>query len=590
MRTNVRLRTRRASTRHDDGIGLGPDSVEVSARHLCLGGGYATTLIITGYPAEVGAGWLEPLLCYPGRVDVATFVDPLPPAVAADRLRRQLGRLESGRRAGAARGRLEDFEVEAATADARDMAAALARGEIRLFRVALYLTVHATTLDELRDEAAQVRALASSMLLQAQPASFRALQGWASTLPLGVDSLRMRRAFDTPALSAAYPFTSPDLPNPAAASASAPRGILYGLNASSGGLVVWDRWAQDNYNSVVLARSGAGKSYLTKLEALRSLYLGVDVAIIDPEDEYRRPAEAVGGAYLRLGAPGVHLNPFDLPHTGGETDAFTRRALFLHTLIRLMLTEPISPASRAALDRAITATYAAAGITSDPRTWRRPAPLLRDLAATLTADTDPAGHDVAARLAPYVSGSHSGLFTNPTTMRPESHFTVISLKQLPDELKPVGTLLGLDAIWRQVTDSGTQRRRLVIVDEAWLLMRDPEGAKFLFTLAKRARKHWTGLSVVTQDAADVLGSDLGLAIVSNATTQILLRQAPQAIDTVAQAFRLSDGERAYLLAAARGDGLLVAGTQRVAFTGLASEFEHAAATTDPAELAALTDT
>ncbi|TDB89154.1 conjugal transfer protein TraC [Actinomadura sp. KC216] len=562
---------------------VGPDAIEVGTRTLTLSDGVCASFAITGYPAEVGPGWLEPLLTYPGRVEVAVHIDPTPPTVAADRLRRQLARLESSARSDAEHGRLEDFQATAAAEDARGLAAALARGQTKLFRVGLYITVHAPDQEALEAECSQVRALASSLLLDAAPATFRPLQGLTTTLPIGVDGLRMRRTFDTQALAASFPFSSPDLDAPVTDTT-----VLYGINTASSGLVLWDRWGLDNHNSVVLARSGAGKSYLTKLEVLRSLYAGVEVAVIDPEDEYARLCGAVGGSYISLGSPGVQLNPFDLPASNTGTDAFTRRALFLHTLISVLLDEPLDPASKAALDKAIVKVYARAGITSDPRTWTRPAPLLADLATALRDDTEaPRAGEVAARLAPFVTGTHRDLFDGPTTTRPDGHLLVFSLRDLPDELRAAGTLLALDAVWRRVSNPRDRRRRLVVVDEAWLLMREPDGAKFLFRLAKSARKYWCALAVVTQDAADLLGTELGQAVVANATTQILLRQAPQAIDAVGAAFNLSEGERQFLLACSRGEGLLAAGSHRVSFQAIASPAEHSVITSDPAELAAL---
>jgi len=571
---------------------FGPDSIEVHPRALRVGDGWCRSFAVTGYPREVGRGWLEPLCAHPGRLDVAVHIDPVPAALAAERLRRQLARLESGRRADAVKGRLADPDVEVAAEDARELAAGLARGEQKLFRVALVLTVHAGDEKTLEAECARVRALCASMLLDARPATWRSLQGWATTLPLGVDAHGQRRAFDTDALAASFPFASAEL--------SATTGVLYGTTQSGTGLVSWNRFAQDNHNSVILARSGAGKSYLAKLEALRSLYQGIEIAVVDPEDEYRRLAEIVGGAYVHLGAPGVRVNPFDLdtsPGTGAggggpgddplgddpgdepgdalASGPVVRRALFVHTLVAVLLGEKPDPQSAAALDRGIVAAYESAGITADPRSHARPAPLLADLAAALDADGDPAARTLAARLAPYVSGTHRGLFDGPTTTRPDGHLVVFSLRDLPDELKAAGTLLTLDAIWRRVSDPAKRKRRLVIVDEAWLLMAERSGAEFLFRMAKSARKHWAGLTVVTQDAADLLGSPLGQAVVANAATQILLRQAPQTIDTLAESFGLSAGERAYLLGAARGQGLLAAGVDRVAFSALASPAEDA---------------
>jgi type IV secretory pathway VirB4 component len=556
----------------------GPGAVEVGPRFVRVGDGYAATLIVTGYPAEVGPAWLEPLLSWPGRLDVAVHIEPMTTTDAATRLRKQRARLESSRRLDSDKGRLGDPMVDAAAEDAGDLADRLARGAARLFRVGLYLTVHAPTQEELVEAVAEVRAAAASVLLDTQPATWRQLQGWTSTLPLGVDSLRMRRVFDTDALAAMFPLASADLPAPLPGEGVSHGGVLYGLNSDSAGIVWWDRWAQHNHNSVVLARSGAGKSYLVKLELLRSLYDGIQVSVIDPEDEYLRLAEHVGGTTVALGTTGVRVNPLDLPAGDRRPDALTRRALFLHTLIAVLLGEQPPPMERAALDRAIIATYTAAGITNDPTTWTRPAPLLRDLATQLASTGSEAATNLAARLTPWVDGSFRDLFDGPTTTHPAGHLVVWSTRQLPDELRAPGMLLALDAIWRDVDlPHATGRRatrRLVVVDEAWTLLKDGEGAKFLYRLSKAARKRSAGVAVITQDAADLLGSDLGQAVIANAATQILMRQAPQAIDQIAETFALTGGEARRLLAASRGEALLLSGTFRVGFTVVSSPAEH----------------
>lgn len=574
-----------------------PDAVSIDARHLHVGTDWVSSFAITGYPREVHPGWLQPLLTYPGRLDVALHVEPIDPATAASRLTKQLAKLESGRRHSADHGRLPDPQLEVATEDAYDLSARLARGEGKLFRVGLYLTIHASSKQALADEVAAIRSVCASLLLDAKHTTYRSLQGWVSTLPMGMDLIGMRRTFDTSALSAAFPFTSPDLPPADPTSVAAPSGVLYGFNVGSQGLVHWDRFALDNHNSVILGRSGAGKSYLVKLELLRSLYRGIEIHVIDPEDEYARLAAAVGGTYVHLGGQGVRLNPFDVPiHTrpdGRRTapkDALIRRSLFLHTVVSVLLGTELAASERAALDRGITATYHKAGITADARTWTRPAPTLRDLRDTLAGQRkDPAAGELAARLHPWVQGAFKQLFDGPTTTNPEGHLVVFSLRDLPEELKAIGTLLTLDAVWRRVSHPAIRTPRLVVVDEAWLLMNQPAGAQFLFRMAKAARKHWAGLTVATQDTADVLGSDLGKAVVANAATQILLRQASQTIDEITQTFDLSAGERHFLLTADRGQGLLCAGTQRVAFQSTASPTEHSLVTSDPAELAAHAD-
>lgn len=564
-----------------------PSAVQVGARSVQVGDGHCACLVVSGYPAEVGAGWLESLLSYPGRLDVAMHIEPVPPAVAADGLKKQRGRLESTRRADAARGRLDDPYLDAAAYDAAELATRVARGEARLFRVGLYLTVHASTENELADRVAEVRALAASLLLDTVPATWRQLQGWITSLPLGFDALRMRRMFDTDALAASFPFASPDLPLTAG---NTGMGVLFGLNLASTGVVVWDRWAQDNFNAVILARSGAGKSYLAKLDLLRNLYLGVEAYVVDPEDEYLALADAVGGTVIRPGAPGVRINPLDLNQGDGD-DALYARTKFMQTFVAVLISGgdpgsrgPLSPEEAAALDDAVLAAYRGKGITTDPRSWRRPAPLLADVADALRKG-DAAGRAVAARLRPYVHGSFRGMFDGPTTTVPDGHLVVYAIKDLPDEQRAIGTLLTLDTIWKRIaTDragSPPDVRRLVLVDEAWLLLAGGLGAQFLRRLAKSARKHGAGLTVVTQDAADVLGTDIGRTVVSNADTQILLRQAPQAIGAVAVEFELTDGERAFLLSAGRGDALLVSGPNRCAFRALASDVEHQLLVTGP---------
>ncbi|MFE3196311.1 PrgI family mobile element protein [Nocardia sp. NPDC059240] len=587
-----RIRSRRG--RGGPGSMFAPQSLTIGVRHLEVGSDWVATLAVTGYPREVAPGWLAPLLAHPGRVDLAVHIDPVDPVTAAARLRRQLARLESSRLADASHGRLPNPQIDVAVEDATDLSARIARGEGRLFRVGVYLSVHADSEAELAEEVAAVRTLAASLLIDTCPLTYRAVPAWTTTLPLGLDLVRLERTFDTAALAAAFPFTSPQLPTTDPVTAHQPDGVLYGRDAA-GGLLFFDRFAQEahNHNAVVLGRSGSGKSYLVKSEVLRSLYRGTETIVIDPEDEYRALADAVAGTYLALGAPGVRLNPFDLEiHTrpdgrrSAPPDTLTRRKLFLHTVIRVLLGEQ-SPAQRAVLDTALTATYAANDITDDPTTWTRPAPSLSTLVQQLTACGSSVGAELAAALGPFVTGgAFAGLIDGETTTKPEGGLVVFSLRELPDELKTLGTLLALDVTWRRVANPGLRRPRLVVVDEAWLLMRQTAGAEFLFKAAKSFRKHWAGLTVATQDCADVLSTELGRAIVANAATQILLRQAPQAIDEVSTAFALSDGERGFLLTAARGQGLLALGAHRAVFGSLASDFEDALITTSPQQLAA----
>ncbi|HTZ64721.1 MAG TPA: hypothetical protein VMB51_11515 [Solirubrobacteraceae bacterium] len=554
--------------------------MQVERDCLRTGSVWHRSLAVIGYPREVNQGWLAPLLHAAGELDLTLHIGPIPPALAADRLRRQRARLESSRRIDADRGRLTDPTLSAAAEDADELASALARGESRLFRSALYLSITAPSQEELQERTERARALCASMLLHVVPATFRAWDGWLSTLPLGSDRLRLRRTFDTPALAAGFPFASADPP--------LEDGVLYGLT-DSGAPVLVDRFARTNFNSVVLAYSGAGKSYAAKLEALRLLYRAVQVFILDPEDEYHSLCAAVGGAYLPVTGPNaVALNPLDLPATIEGSRALDERILFLADLIEL-LAGGLGGGELAVLDRSARAAYQAAGITADPATHSRPAPLLADLVRALEAESE-TGKRLAERLSPYATGSHSSLFDRPTSVQPDSHLVCFSLRGLPERMRAPALMLTLDAIWRSL--EGPLRRRVVLVDEAWDLMRETPsatreapGARFLFRLAKKARKRWTGLTTITQDPGDLLDSPLGQAVVNNASQHLLLHQSPQAIDRVGQAFALSAGERSYLLTCPTGNGLLLTGEQRIPLAVKASPAEHELVTSDPAELA-----
>jgi len=573
-------RTRRpARVTEASGSLLGPPALALGHDRVRIGERWRASFAVTGYPREVSRGWLAPLLHAARDADVALHIEAVPPPLAADRLRRQRARLESTRRLEAERGRLSDPTVAAAAEDAEDLAARLARGESKLFRSGLYLSVSAGSRDELEERTERLRSICASLLLHIVPASFRPVEGWLSTLPLGLDRLRLRRAFDTEALAASFPFAAADPPADA-------DGILYGL-AGSGAPLLLDRFARENYNSVLLARSGAGKSYLAKLEALRLLFGGAQVFVIDPEDEYRRLCNAVGGVYLPLaGEQAVTLNPLDLP-AGAGRHALGERTLFLAELIEVLL-GGLASEELPALERAVRASYAGAGVSDDPATHARPAPLLTDLARHLAVDGQ-VGASLAARLEPYATGSHSSLFARPSSAQPDGQLVCFSLRGLPERLKAPALLLCLDAIWRSL--EGPLRKRCVLVDEAWLLMREPAGARFLYRLAKSARKRWCGLTTVTQDAGDLLSSELGQSVIANAATQVLLRQAPQAIERIGEAFNLSAGERRYLLSCPTGSGLLVLanerGEERVPLKVVASAAEHQLVTSDPAELAEL---
>ncbi|MFY7069393.1 VirB4 family type IV secretion system protein [Nocardiopsis changdeensis] len=557
-----------------------PPQIHLHPYHLDTDGHLSRTMIVTGYPRQVRAGWADPLLTYPGDADVSLHLAPIPAPAALRRLRHRRARLESAWRTDTLRGLLEDPHRAAAVTDAADLADRVATGETRMFRLAVYITVHAADPRELDAEVHRLSALAASVLVDLAPAVYRPWAGIRSTLPLGTDALNMGRSVDTDALAALMPLAGADLEAPTGRTA-----VVYGTNAHSGGVVLWDRFhgGLDNYNAVVLARSGAGKSYLAKLELLRSLYTGVQAVVIDPTDEYAHLTAAVGGTRIPLGLPEGRINPFDL--TGGGKQAFTQRALFLTTLITAMVGST-DPQETAALNRAIPTAYAAHGITAtDPATWERTPPVLSDLVTALRRDAESSkdAGSLADRLSAFTDGTHRGLLDGPTTAHPTGHLTTVTLRHLPAELRTVGLLLVLDALWRRITDPATRRPRLIVIDEGWTLLQDPVGARYVFDLAKNARRHWVGLTLLTQDVADLLATDLGRAVAANAATQILLRQAPQNLDAVCDSFHLSHGERHIVATAERGIALLAAGRHRTVFRAVASPVEHRLITTDPTE-------
>ncbi|WP_051326193.1 VirB4 family type IV secretion system protein [Glycomyces tenuis] len=541
-----------------------PDSAVIEARRMAVGDGFAAVLVVTGYPAQLPLGWFEVLVGQHARVTVALHLDGVAAEVAASRLHRRRTRLESARSDAAHRGRLDDPATDAAAEDAAELAGRIARGETRLLRQAVYVTVYAESKDALDLACAKVRSGASAALLDARPATFRQVPGLLACTPLGVDGVGAARTVDVDTAAASFPFASADVPGSVTEDA-----VLCGVNLFSGGPVMWDRWSLANHNSVTLATSGAGKSYLTKLECLRQLYGGAEVVIVDPEAEYTALAEHVGGQVIAPGRAGTRLNPLALPADPEVgTNELGRRRLFATTVVETLLAERLTSAETAALQAGLADAYIAAGISDNAATWRQPAPTLCDLADHLARQRD--GQALADRMAPYL-GPESLFAPGPGPEAP-APLRVFDLSAVSPELLPVVTLVVLDDIWRAVRADGT--RRLVVVDEAWKLLRSGRSAEWLSTLAKSARKRLAGLAVVTQDVDDVLDSALGRTVIGNAATQYVGRQAPQAVEPVARTFALTGAERELVATAATGEMLLLSGAVHVAFAALASPEEH----------------
>ena len=401
-------------------------------------------------------------------------------------------------------------------------------------------------------------------------------EAYKTTLPEGTDHLYITRNMDTTSLATTFPFTSSSL--------TSNTGVMYGINEHNGSLVIFDRFTQENANSVVFAKSGAGKSYMVKLEALRSLMFGTEVIVIDPEEEYKSLAEAIGGEYISFDFDSpAKINPFDLSGVYGEDEnELGLKILSLHGFLKVVMGK-LTPTEDAIIDRALVATYKAKGITPDPTTQKKEPPLMEDLYKALIGMEEPQAKGLADRLEKFVKGSLIGIFNQQSNMDIKNTFTVFSVKNLEEELRPIAMHLILDFIWTRVKND--IKKRLLIVDEAWYMMQHADSATFMYSIAKRARKYYLGLTTITQDVSDFLSTEYGRAVVTNSSIQILLKQHPAAIDKIAEVFYLSDGEKNFLLSAGIGEGLFFAGTNHVAMQVKASQSEHELITTNPREIA-----
>ena len=569
---------------------IAPAAVEVGRDWLRLDREYARTLAVVNYPRSVGPGWLAPLIGFEEPLELSLHIHPLETGQVVRSLTHKLVQLQSSRLLDDRKGRLADPEREVAYQDAERLREALQRGEERVFAVSLYVLLRAPTLEALDDLTGRLERTLKGMLAQSRVATLEQAGGFRSVLPVGQDRLRRYRNLDTSSLALGFPF--------AAGTLTMERGVLYGLAPHTHSLVIVDPFDErlENANTVVFATSGAGKSYFTKLLALRNLLAGVEFIVIDPEDEYRALCEAVGGQYISLALTSAQaINPLDLPPPADAGDDEAARDPLAEAvaaaggLLELMLAEEggrLTTQERAVLDRALYRAYADAGITAgDPDSWSRPAPTLFDLSSVLLDVPGATALDLVERLDRYVTGSLAGLFDRPTNVALDRRFVVFNLQALPAELRPLATHLIATFVWGQVRRA--RRPRLLVVDEAWSLLQHEAGGRFLAAMARRARKYHLGLVTITQDVADFLGSAHGRTILGNAAIKLALKQDSTTIDPVVAALNLSAEERRYLLAAGKGEGLFFARGGRVALQVEASATEHRLATTAPRELAAL---
>ncbi len=556
---------------------IAPGAIEVDFNYLKIGNLYYRTLFVAGYPRFVTANWLEPLISFNHSLEVSMFIYPTESREVLDNLKRKIGEMEATIQSDVKRGRVIEPSVQVALEDALSLQQQLAKGAERFFQFGLYLTIPADSLEELDTVSKQVEAALGSLLIISKKTTLQMEEGFKSTLPICADKLMITRNMDTTSLATTFPFTTSEL--------TANEGILYGINEQNGSLVIFDRFSLENANSVVFGKSGGGKSYLVKLEILRSIMFGTEIIVIDPESEYEELAKAVGGEYISFSfSSQAKINPFDLSGVWQEGEnELGLKILSLHGLCKVIMGD-LNPTEEAILDRALVATYKQKGITPEPATQTLQPPLLEDLYKTLIGMEEPGAKSLADRLERFIKGSLTGIFNQPSNVDLKNPFTVFSIRELEDELRPIAMYIILDYIWTRIKKD--MKKRILVVDEAWYLMKYPDSATFLYSIAKRARKYWLGVTTITQDVEDFLGTDYGKAIVQNSSIQILLKQSAAAIDKVAELFYLSEGEKNLLLSSEIGKGLFFAGPAHVAVRIVASPEEHRLATTKPEEILA----
>ena len=564
---------------------ISPSSIEIQSDHFRLGTKYGRTLYIYGYPRTISTGWLSPLINMDEVLDISMYIYPVDTTVIMKNLRRKVTQLEADISLNAEKGRIRNPETEHAIQDAEELRDDLQLGREKFFRFGLYVTLWADSLDELNFVQHKIENYFGSAMIFSKVATSQQEQGMNSTMPMATDQLMIRRNMNTSAISTSFPFTSADL--------TQEKGILYGVNLHNNGLVIFDRFTLENANLVVFAKSGAGKSFAVKLEAIRSMMMGTEIIIIDPENEYQKLCDAVGGSYVRLSLNSdVRINPFDLPKvidSEDASDALRANLVTLHGLFRLMLggtqsgpggqtVAALSPNEEADLDQALIDTYARAGITSDPLTHQSTPPTIINLYDTL-AHMGGSGPQLAQRLRKYATGTFAGIFSQQSNIDINNQMVVFNIRDLEDELRPVAMYIVLNHIWNIVR--AKQKRRILIVDEAWQLMKYDDSANFLFSLAKRARKYYLGLTTITQDVEDFMSNKMGRAIVMNSSMQLLLKQSSAAVDVLSDVFKLTNAERQLLSSLPVGQGLFFAGQSHVHVQIVASETETNLITTNP---------
>ena len=563
---------------------ISPSAIEIHSDYFRLGNKYGRTLYIYGYPRTLYTGWLSPIINIDEVIDVSMYIYPVESTVVMKNLRTKVTQLEASMSLNMEKGKIRDPELEAAISDAEELRDQLQLGAEKFFRFGLYVTLWADSLDEMKFVQQKIETIFGQQMVFSKVGNSQQEQGLNSTMPQCTDQLQIRRNMNTGAISTSFPFTSADL--------TQDKGILYGVNMHNNGLVIFDRFSLENANMVVFAKSGSGKSFTVKLEAMRSMMVGAEVIVIDPENEYQKMCDAVGGSYIRLSLNSdVRINPFDLPKVidaEDANDALRANLVTLHGLLRLMLggnqaaggqvVPALTASEEADLDQALIDTYARAGITSDPLTHQSTPPTISNLYDTLL-HMEGTGPQLAQRLRKYTAGTFAGIFSQQSNIDINNQMVVFNIRDLEDELRPVAMYIVLSHIWNIVR--AKQKKRLLIVDEAWQLMQYEDSANFLFSLAKRARKYYLGLTTITQDVEDFMSTKMGRAIVANSSMQLLLKQSASAVDILSDVFKLTEEEKRRLANFPVGQGLFFAGQNHVHIQIIASETEEGLITTNP---------
>ena len=557
---------------------IAPPAIKVGSDYLEIGEKIARSYFIFSYPRYLSTGWLSPIINLDVPMDISIFAHPVNTGFVLKQLRKKVTEVQSELMEKEEKGLIRDPVLETAYKDMEVLRDRLQTAQERMFQVGLYLTVYVDKKEELEKIEGTLRSILESKLVYIKPALYQQEKGFISTSPYGVDRLQVHTSMNTSPLSTLFPFVSFDL--------SSNEGILYGVNQHNSSLVLFDRFTLENANLVVFGKSGGGKSYAVKLEILRYLMLGVDAIVIDPENEYKFLADAVGGAFYNFSLKSDnHINPFDLPMPlEGERpeDVLRSNTINLVGLIRLML-GGLTPEEDSIIDQAITETYAARDITpkTDPKLWKSRIPLLADLESVL--ETMEGAESLVKRLRKFTRGVYAGFFNYHTNVTMENNMVVFGIKNLEAELRPMAMFIIMRYIWNTIKREF--KKRILVIDEAWWLMQSEDSASFLYGIVKRGRKYWLGVTTITQDVNDFMKSEYGQPIISNSSLQLLMKQSPATIDIVQKTFNLTGEEKYLLLEAPIGEGIFFAGEKHVAIKVVASYAEHQIITTAPEEVA-----